>query len=287
METTAITPFTTSTSMTMNDALNGLRRSLEVAAQVNVDLAGEGFTEVEKEAMRKIEELKLINDMDLAAVLMRGELLHEIEDRGLWSVHPGQYGSMQEMARMQGISLSELSNTRDLCDVIFPFMQETLGISIPQVWEEIGKSNFRELVPVLKALITGDTPATTSTRNTIETLLDNEAASAQAAGLEVNEQGLRRRVVENLIADGQVMTNRQLRTRLRPERTEPVQATVLLDQGSRIFLAEMTEEQWTAFQRRLNNFMDEAVLDIPRDNMTRRREVGTIPTVRRIVDLIS
>ena len=273
--------------MTMNDALNGLRSALELAARANVEMVGDGFTEVEREAMRKIEELKLVNDMDLAAVIMRGELLHEIEDRGLWSVHPGQYTSMQEMARMQGISLSELSNTRDLCDVIFPYIQDTLEMNIAQIWEEIGKSNFRELVPVLKSLITGETPGTASTRDTIETLLDTEAATARAAGEEFTEDDLRHRVIENLIADGQLLTNRQLRTRLRPERTQPVQATVLRQNDQRIVLVEMTEEQWTAFQRRLNSFMEEAVLDVPQDPNTRRRAVGTVPTVRRIVDLIS
>ena len=287
METTAITTFTPSTSLTMNTALSGLRSSLELAARRNVEAVGDGFTEVEKEAMRKIEELKLVNDIDLSAVLMRGELLHEIEERGLWSVHPGQYTSLQECARMQGISLSELSNTRDLCDVIFPYMQNTLGIDIPQVWEEIGKSNFRELVPVLKALITGEAPSTASARLTIGTLLDDAAASAAATGQSLDDEDLRRSVVEGLIHDGSVMTNRQLRTRLRPERTEPVQATVLRDNNTRIVLAEMTEEQWVAYQRRLNDFMDEAVLDVPRDPRARQREVGAIPTVRRIFDMIS
>ena len=287
MEQTAIEPIRSSTSLTMNDALDGLRSALALAAQANVEMVGEGFTEVEKEAMRKIEELKLVNDLDLAAVLMRGELLHEIEDRGLWSVHPGGYTSMLEMARMQGISLSELSNTRDLCDVIFPYIQDTLEMNIAQIWEEIGKSNFRELVPVLKSLITGETPGTASTRDTIETLLDTEAATARAAGEEFTEDDLRHRVIENLIADGQLLTNRQLRTRLRPERTEPIQSTVLKQGNNRIILAEMSEDQWIAFQRRLNSFMEEAVLDIPIDAQRRRLEVGTIPAVRHIIDLIS
>ena len=281
---TAIITFNPSTSLTMNDALNDMRRKLAFAALANVEAAGEGFTTVEREAMAKIEQLKLINDLDLAAVLMRGELLHEIEERALWSVHPGQYGSLQEMARMQGISLSELSNTRDLYDVIFPYMEQVLGIPIPQIWEEIGKSNFRELVPVLKALITGEEPATASTRDTLNALLDNTAASNHAAGIEVNDAALRRQVAEGLIADGQVMTNRQLRTRLRPERTEPIQPTILRQNGTRILLAELSEDQWTAFQRRLNSFMDEAVVDLPNDPQLRAREVASIPTVRRIVD---
>ena len=260
---TAISVFTPSTSMTMNDALNGLRRQLELAAYAAVEAAGDGFTAVEREAMAKIEQLKLINNLDLAAVLMRGELLHEIEERALWSVHPGQYGSLQEMARMQGISLSELSNTRDLCDVIFPYMENVLGISVPQVWEEIGKSNFRELVPVLKSLISGEEPATASTRGALNALLDNAAASASVAGQELTDEELRRTVIEGLVHDGQVMTNRELRTRLRPERTEPIQPTVLRQNGTRILLVEVTEEQWTALQRRLSTFMDEAVVDVP------------------------
>lgn len=48
---------------------------------MNVALLGEEFTEAEKEAMVTIEELKLINGMDLAAVLLRGKILRRIEEK--------------------------------------------------------------------------------------------------------------------------------------------------------------------------------------------------------------
>lgn len=128
----AIESIIPSSSMQLSTALLGIENSLLRAAEANVALMGDDFTDAEREAMTTIEELKLINGMDLAAVLLRGKLLQRIEERGMWSYHPARYGSLQEMARDQGISVSNLSNIRDLNLVIFPWMAQQ-GMSIPEI----------------------------------------------------------------------------------------------------------------------------------------------------------
>ena len=97
----------------------------------------------------KLEQLKLIGDLSLAELLLRGKLIKEIEDDALWSIHPNRYANMQEAAKSQGIGISEYSNIRDLYNIVFPYLCDTLGMNLALVWEEIGKSNFRDLTPTL------------------------------------------------------------------------------------------------------------------------------------------
>jgi len=132
LEQSAIDSIIPSSSMQLSTAFLGIESSLLRAAEANVALMGEDFTVAEREAMTTIEELKLINGMDLVAVLLWGKLLQRIEERGMWSYHPARYGSLQEMARDQGFSVSNLSNIRDLNFVFFPGWQ-AWGCQFPRI----------------------------------------------------------------------------------------------------------------------------------------------------------
>jgi hypothetical protein len=286
MEQTAIAPFRPSTSLALNSSLEALEAQLLAAAQANVANAGEGFTQAEIHAMTVIEELKLINSMDLAAVMLRGRLLDQIEQEGLWAAHPGQYATLEEMARDQGITISELSNIRDLTRVVFPYMENTLGIPVAQVWEQIGKSNFREMVSVLKGIITGEIPGRGQTADTINRILDDTAATARAAGQEVTPEGIRRDAVANLLNDASAMTNRQLRQRLRPNPTAALEPAVLNAGASRLILMEVDAEQYEMFQRVMNRHIDVREHDLPNDPRARQREAARIPQLRRVLSLL-
>jgi hypothetical protein len=283
-----LVPYRASTSMTVSTALDTLEARLYEAAQANVAQAGEGFTQLELHSMTIIEELKLINSMDLAAVLLRGRLLREIEDNALWANHPGAYQTMEEMARDQGISLSELSNVRDLYNVIFPYMEETLQVSVAQLWEQIGKSNFRELIPVMKGIITGQRPHSATAAASIERILDDTAATAQAAGLSIEPADLRRMAVDTLLSDAGSMTNTQLRGRIRPERTPAINPAVLRHRdGDRMVLMSLSDDQWILLQRKLGSYMEDTqVLDLPEDAIARRREVSRLELVRRVMGMM-
>jgi len=191
---------------------------------------------------------------------------------------------MEEMARDQGISLSEYSNVRDLTLVIFPFMEQN-GISVPAMWEQIGKSNFREMVPVLKALITGEEGPSDQVRNAVNSLLNDVAVTASASGQELTEEETRMQAVRNLLEDGVHMTNRELRTRLRPSRTPAVSPVIISDGERRLVLIELeTEDQYTMFQRKMAGYMEP--VQVSADEIRQRRQsYRNVPVIRAVREI--
>ncbi len=145
-------------NMELAGSLVGMRARIEEAARNNVLAAtnGEHFSETEMQAMVTIESLKQVGGLELTAVLLRAYYLRAIQAGNMIANHPGGYTSLNEMAEDNGLSVAELSQTIDLVNIIFPFIQNNLGIPVAQLWEQVGKSKLRELVPVLKVIITGD-----------------------------------------------------------------------------------------------------------------------------------
>ena len=187
---TDIVEYQPSQNVQLAGVLNNLEGQLELAARQNLDTALEGnddYTDIEKMSMLKVEQLKLVNGMDLAVLLMRGRLLAQIRDMGLWSTHPNGYATLESMAHEIGITTSEMKDIETLTTVIFPYLEDDLGIHVAQVWEEIGKSNFRELCPVLNAIITGEQSPSARVNDAVERVLDDVAATAIAAGQELEE----------------------------------------------------------------------------------------------------
>lgn len=279
---------------------------MRLAATQNVEQADVELTEAEREAAIVIEELKMINGLDLAAVMLRGRLLDDIENRALWSVHPGGYATLEEMARDQGISITELSQVRDLYRIIFPFIEEELGMSIPELWEQIGKSNFREMVPVLKCLIAGpDEHTKASVRNSYERLMDDAAATLRAQGItdeQLIEDGappelvaaldgptdedITEAAIRNLIEAGAVMSNRDLRQTIRPERTPSLEPTIIRSNGNRVIVMTVSDDQYTLFERRMGSAIDPIEFNMPQDPVTRQREAARIRALRDVADLV-
>jgi len=286
---TAIAIHQSSSSLTLNTALSGFREQLQIAAQQNLDAflegSDEGYTEMEKRAMMVVEELRLLNGLDLATIYMRGDLVRQIRTEALHTVHPERYGSLEELAKDQGISASELSQTMSLVDVIFPWMEEH-GMSVAQVWEEVGKSNFREMTPALVALITGEDPARASTRSAVDALLNDVAATNVASGVEMDEDELADAAAELLMEAGGQMTNRALRTHLRPDRTEPIELTVIRTNGRRMVVANIDEDQWVMLQNKLGRYMEEISLTLPDDPRRRALEASRSRTIREIASLL-
>ena len=286
---TAIETFVPSSSLSLSNSLLGIESALEAAARANVEAAGDGFLDAEKEAMTVIEELRLINSMDLAAVLLRGKLLKRIEETSMWSYHPARYGSLEEMATDQGISVSNLSNIRDLNFVIFPWMTEK-GMSIAEKWEQIGISKFRELIPVLKVMITGQESRTTSVQNSVNAILDDTAATLRSANpdREITEEEIRDTAIDDLLTAGELLRSRELRARIRPQRTENISVdSFVARDGSRFIIADLTEDQWIMFDRLLGQHVDNVNVLCSDGARARQREIMTRPIVRKFTSLVS
>lgn len=248
----------------LSTALLGLEEALERAAAANVAQAGDGFTDLEKRSMLLVEKLHLINGMDLAAVLLRGKMIKEIRAESAWANHPSGYSTLEEMAAAQGISISELSNTIDLTESIFPYIENQLGLPVAQLWEQIGKSNFRDLVPILKAIIGGTENSRESVAASVNNLYNDIAATAASAGRAMSNDEIRREAIGQLLEAGQ-LPNRELRQRIRPDRTSSIQASLIRYRGRTVLLAEIDEDQRTLVSRRLHGYMDLQEFHDPND----------------------
>lgn len=289
---TALALTRASNNAILSTGMAGLEDAFERAARANIEAAiaasgQDDYTQLEKRAMTIVEELKLVNSMDLAAILLRGRLIRLANEEALWTIHPAHYDSLEAMARDQGITLSELTACRDMCDVIFPYMEEELQMDVAQAFERIGKSNMKDMVGLLKAIITGEPSTHASLRATVEQVLSDTAATAAAAGQALDEAGLRREAVNSLLMDGERMTNRELRNRMRPERTPTISPTVLLRNGTRVVLIEMDEDQYVTLQHKLGSWaLDTQEYILSEDPVIRRSVARHIPIVRQLTSLV-
>lgn len=270
-------------------ALVNIRGDIEAAARANLNAVlqeGGDYTETEQMAMLQIEQLRQVNGLDLAAVLLRAEYLNVIEANNLITRHPAGYANMREMARDQGISEAELSQTMDLANVVFPYAKDVLGWDIAQMWEEIGKSNMRELVPVLKGIITGEPANAQSVNNSVERILDDVAATFLAAGeteMAENEDEVRRSAVEGLLQDGTLLTNRELRRQLRPDRTPSALVSTIEVGNDVVIAAKLTPEQWEVFMRRMGQYADPMPFFVHPDPEQRMRDAHRIDALHLLL----
>jgi len=231
-----------SDSRQLGSLLGNLSNSLieHAAEKINADLGDDigSYSALEVRAMTMVEALRLTSGFDLTAIMTRGQLIQQIEQESLVSVHPGRYSTLTAMAQEQGISVGELSDTRALYGTIFPYVENVVGLSVAQLWGSIGKSVFREMVPNLMSLITGEQPAHTSVRESVILLIENATNSLVAEGQieqgelsqEQEEQRMsqiRRRAVNDLLTLGSTSTSRQVRATLRPTRTQPLSAVMM------------------------------------------------------------
>jgi hypothetical protein len=268
----------------LSNTLMDLENAMERAARENLNavLSGAGtdlaqYTELEQMAMVVGEKLRLVDGLDLAAIMLRGKLLHQIEDQALFTVHPEHFDTLEAMAQAQNISLSELSDIRQMYDVVFPYIETTLGMSVAEAWDRIGKSNFRALVPYLKAIITGDQPARGSTRDNYNRILDETAASlmAQNSGVRPDDQTIRRQAVDDLLLAGQQMTARQVQEHLRDGAVTPaLNPTIIVGpDGQKYLLAPVDDDQLLVVRRKMGAYCsDPTLVNLPQNQRLRQTE---------------
>lgn len=282
----------------LSSTLLNLRTQLETAARENINAvlqtAGtslDAYTDLEQRAMVLTEALRGVNSVDLATILLRGQLLQEIEAGALHTVHPEHYNTLEDMAQAQGISLSELSDIRMMTQTIFPYIENTLGIPVAQVWETMGKSNFRALVPVLRAIITGEEPGRGSARDNYNRILNDTAASLAAlnGGSPPDDQTVRRQAVEDLMVAGQQMTARELREHVRDGQVTPALEPVIIEgpDGQQYLLSPIDDDQMLVVQRKLGRHMSPPTrVNLPQDRRRRQQEAFRVAVIRQFNDLI-
>jgi hypothetical protein len=287
----------------LSTTLMSMEHALERAARQNLEqvLATQGtslqaFTDLEMQAMIMTEELRLTNGIDLAAIMLRGKIIKTIEDRSLYSVHPGGYRDLKHLAQEQKISISELSDTKAMYETIFPWIENTLGVPVSDIWDRVGKTNFRTMVPYLRACILGEDPDTESAANNLHRLMDTVAIEARAAGEEPADPVIRERVARQLIDAAGEDSTRVFQDRIREgdpsvqrtpspqhQPTPAIEPTIIVIDGRRYMIAEVNEEQMTVAARKLGRHMEAPqILNLPTDPRARVREVSRNPVMRAI-----
>jgi replicative DNA helicase len=253
-------------SVQLASALGNLQNTLFEAAEANIRAAlGEEanqYSALQMRAMTYAEALRLTSGMDLSTIITRGNIIRDIETQGLTGVHPNGYANLTALAAENGVSVGELSDIRALCDVIFPYIAETLQMNLMEVWDRIGKSSFREMVPALRSLITGEQPNHASVRQAVEQMLNGAAIALadveECEPADVPETDVRRQAVVALLNEATVHTTREMRRRVRPSPVPHVQmATLEIAEGQWYGLLKFdSQEQLDLVLRILNPHID-------------------------------
>jgi hypothetical protein len=255
-------------------ALMNLEQQFINAARAN--LGDAVLTPAERNAVEKIEALHLIKGMDLAALQLRYKLIREIRDNALFSMDPRGYNRLEDMAEAQGISISELSNIMTLNEVIFPYLIDHMQMDVAQIWESISKSNWRDLVPILKAIITGEPSGSENVNASMAHLLDDIAATNFASNVTMTDAEIAGEAVDQLLQAG-TLPSRRLRERLRPEPTPSIPMSVIRSQGHVYVCAEVSEDQMTMISRKLHGYLELTPSDFPEDRRQRQAEAARLP----------
>jgi hypothetical protein len=257
----------------LSTSLGGIEDAIMRAAHENVAAMlpeGHDYGALEVQSIEIIEALKLTHGLDMTAVILRGRLIHKFEEGGFAGVYPGESTDLVTIARLNGISLTDLSNTRTLYDVIFPWIEENLpGTSVAEMWAKIGKSGFVELLPVLRALITGEQTGSATVRGSVDQLLNDAFLSVNASGdpLPADEAEmttlLRTTAINRLLDLGAELPVREVRHIIRPVHTPNI-ATIIISNGDRKYaVMKLDEDQDLMLHRLLGNHLSQT--QVPAD----------------------
>ena len=270
--------------LVLSTNVRSLQDTLMTAARASIELAVaeqghamEEFGDLNIRAMVVTEALRMTSGLDLATVLARGAFIKQIEEEGLVGVHPNGYANLTHLAKENGIaSVAELSDIRSLCEVIFPYVENVLGWDLADTWEKVGKSNFRELVPALRSMITGENADHDSVRSSVEQMLNNSAADILAnehtTVEELDDSEVRRNAVESLLRGTVGRTVRETRRAVRPSPVPAVpMATLRLDEQWFAVLNIHTQEQFDLVQRILSAHANNMTLDASELTPAQRR----------------
>ena len=248
-------------------SLNSIEDAIMRAAHENVAAelgANHDYGALEVQSIEIIEALKLTHGLDLTAVYLRGRLIHKFEEGGFAGVYPGESTDLRTIARLNGINEGDLSNTRTMYDIVFPWIEEHLpGTSVAELWGQIGKSGMVEILPVLRALITGEQTGSATVRASVDQLLNDAFLSASASGdpLPVDETELqtflRTSSINRLLNLSAELPVREVRHIIRPTHTPDIATIFLANGNNRYAVMKLDEDQATMLRRLMGNHLSQ------------------------------
>ena len=308
---TAVVQYQLAGSDLYSDTLGGMNRIIEQAAMEHVmeevNQAGgiEQFSEINIQAMMAVEAFRQVSGLDLTAVLLRAHYLRIIQERNLLVNHPSQYTNLNMMAAQNGCSVTDMLATLDMVNVLFPYVSEELGIPVHELWGALGKSKIKEMLPVLKSLITGEDSDTATTRAAVTRLIDEqfvgfradpelvdavavldneEADEADRTAVRERLAGIaRRNIVEHLIELGGNLPVQEVRRHLRPERTNPLPFMIIPDgRGGFLLTGQFDQDQMNMLRNKMGERAEFQEYQLPEDARARQAEAFRYPILRQL-----
>lgn len=234
----------TSTSNEMlYDRLTQIKLEVADLAVENVGnlINGGGFTGPEVLALTAFEKLKLLGDYDLINILLKGEIINDIESKNLHTVLPDPYSNPELAIEIEaGLSPTEQSQIKDLTNTIVPWIISKNEMPVAEFWQ-IKRSNLREIIPHLKVLITQKPSDTGSVNDTVNRLKD----SVRDVDPDIEDDELTDVTISQLIEAAKNTKNRELRDHLRPQEIPPMDAIVVdFENGNKFIFAKADQDQF-------------------------------------------
>lgn len=165
-----------------------LKTKTEEAAQQIVESGKPNLSPAEHKAVVVEQQLKIISGLQLEINLLMGDVLNEADIASTWKSHPS-IKSFSELLAEVGLSASESSDYIAISTIIFPWLEE-MGLNPREMWQRIGKSKFRRIVPLLRAILNpaASSPSVHKQVNDIRERLEREEGdevSDDALGLHI------------------------------------------------------------------------------------------------------
>lgn len=243
---------------------NEIYDKIEAIARENMKeaMTNEAYTTPQKMAILKFHMLNLTGDLDLPPLMVRGKILEEIHNMKLWSQLPGSYSTEEEAIEAEAnMSRTEAIRTRDLYTVVFPFVQNKMGLSIPEFWASArSKSNIFDLVPLMKVAITGELSRSEGVNEAVKRIKEEVGDDTE-------------KMVDHMIDLAGTVSNRNLRDVIRP--TDKIAAVLARRNGTTYMLAELTNDE----ADRIRNMKGFEVSEVSLEEY----EVKQIPVARRLI----
>lgn len=228
-----------------------------------------GFTGPEILSIITLKQLEVCSDYGYIESVLRHKLIQKIEStvdgpdgpRGLWEFHPNRHGgSCEDLIESEGkLSKSVQSTTKDLHNIIIPYVRDVLGMDEITFWRRAAKkSNLAEAMPFLKVLATGIPSSSSKVNDGVQKKLQEANGSSEKAFM-------------NLVEDIENMTSSQMGDNLghSPKRD----AMILQRNGHSFLLAEFDTDERDEVAKSLKAKWNLAFFNIQKEDPSRILEV--------------
>ena len=253
----------------IEDNVEELYNIYEEIAQKNVQrqliqTADYEVTDSAKFAIVRLEQLKITRGDTIEEIHLRRRLFREIETHSLWTEHPNEFESMIAAIEAQGVSQSEYSNICDLCDIIFPYLENN-DHNIQRLWENIGKSKFRELTPFLKRAINNEPSRSYRVEQIFQNEIKKVTSTHHAQEHPITEEETRQMLIEHFLDLGHLSV-REFRKHLHPEQRPAPKAYQVPLSDTRMGLFILADQdEFENLRRRLPSSLE--VIEVNQDEL--------------------